>query len=311
MLLAVGCSKQPTHTAVTPRMEETRSGPLTAQVMVEPGVVHLDQTALLTVKVTAPSNVTVRLPSIEGRLRGFSLNGWFDREPRMENGTQLLERCATLFPQPGARFRIAPMAIRYTDGEGVEHWFATRPLRMEAAPVAAVRGSRAGPRPPEWIPPDRRFVAMGIGMTALAVAAAVVLFRLLRRWRRAVRLRRLSPRQRALLELEELLAKDLVGRGRVKDFYYDLTMIVRAYIERAHGIRAPEQTTEEFLAAMSIHPCFTAETAQRLRAFLRAADLVKYAAQQPDAPAVQAAIQTARNYIENDTETPAAQSGKV
>ena len=100
--------------------------------------------------------------------------------------------------------------------------------------------------------------------------------------------------------LAELLARDLVGQNRVKEFYVELTMVVRRYIERQHAVRAPEQTTEEFLAAAGRDRRFDAETVDRLKAFLEAADLVKFAAYRPPAGTTDTATSTAREYIEED-----------
>ena len=47
-----------------------------------------------------------------------------------------------------------------------------------------------------------------------------------------------------------LLAENLPAQGLVKEFYLRLTGIVRQYVEDTTGIRAPEQTTEEFLRDM-------------------------------------------------------------
>jgi len=110
----------------------------------------------------------------------------------------------------------------------------------------------------------------------------------------------MSPRERALEELAELMARDLVGKNMVKEFYLELTMIVRRYIERAHAIRAPEQTTEEFLAAVSSDNRFGQEVINRLRLFLEAADLVKFAAYHPESDAISRATETARSYVVTD-----------
>ena len=110
----------------------------------------------------------------------------------------------------------------------------------------------------------------------------------------------MSPRERALRELNELLARDLIGHGRVKDFYIELTMVVRRYIERRHAIRAPEQTTEEFLIAVRDDPRFRDDAGRKLGEFLKAADLVKFAAHRPSGEDVNAATSTARRYIEAD-----------
>ncbi len=79
-----------------------------------------------------------------------------------------------------------------------------------------------------------------------------------------------------------MLAENLPARGLVKEFYLRLTGIVRQYVEDTTGIRAPEQTTEEFLRDMRSRAVFPPERSARLAEFLEAADLVKYAGQQPE-----------------------------
>ena len=114
--------------------------------------------------------------------------------------------------------------------------------------------------------------------------------------------------ERAIAELQRLLSRNLPARGLYKEFYIELTMVVRRYIERTHGIRAPEQTTEEFLVAVSKDPRFAPAVITKLRAFLQAADLVKYAAYRPDRPAIDQSLATARTYVETDADERAAKS---
>jgi hypothetical protein len=159
---------------------------------------------------------------------------------------------------------------------------------------------------PVWIYPSFRTVALWTAMAAAGVGLLFLLAKLLRKVRRQVQLMRMSPRERALTELAELMAKDLIRKDRVKDFYLELTMIVRRYIERAHAIRAPEQTTEEFLAAVSRDPRFSREVVAKLKAFLEAADLVKFAAHRPPEPDIRRSTGTAREYIETDAASAAA-----
>ena len=56
-----------------------------------------------------------------------------------------------------------------------------------------------------------------------------------------------------------LLAENLPARGLIKEFYLRLTGIVRQYVEDTTGIRAPEQTTEEFLRDMRSRAAFPPE----------------------------------------------------
>ncbi len=137
-------------------------------------------------------------------------------------------------------------------------------------------------------------------MGLVGVVLLFLLWKLATRVKEEVALRRMSAKERALRELAVLMRQDLIGQHKVKEFYFELTMIVRRYIERQHGVRAPEQTTEEFLDAVSKDSRFSSEIIDRLRAFLQAADLVKYAAYTPDDDAIGTATRTATDYIERD-----------
>lgn len=301
--------------AAKPPSVETVSGPVTLRITATPPAVRMDRDTLLTIETVAPSNVQVKLPPIDDRLTGFTVAGSFDRPVSERDGRIVRERNIRLLPQAATRYRIAPMAVTWHDRSGEEHAFPTRPLVLPSEPL--VKGdpgsSLAQPRPPVRIYPGAGTILLyAVGLLG-AAALGWLLWWSVRRIRREVRLRRMSPRERALHDLAELLARDLIGKDRVKDFYFELTMIVRAYIERAHAIRAPEQTTEEFLVAVSRDPRFSPAVVARLKAFLQAADLVKYAAYRPDTPAIDRSLATAKTYIETDAEDQAAgaSSGKA
>ena len=103
----------------------------------------------------------------------------------------------------------------------------------------------------------------------------------------------MSPIERAWVELDRLLKKGLPGRGRYKDFYVELTMVVRRYIQRKYGIRAPHLTTEEFLRE--------AKPSDELRAFLESADMVKFAGVEATPEMADSATASARDYLEGDS----------
>lgn len=136
---------------------------------------------------------------------------------------------------------------------------------------------------------------------ALALAALVIvaLVRLVAFIRRKIREHRMSPIERAWLELERLLGRGLPGRGRYKDFYVELTMVVRRYIQRKYGIKAPNMTTSEFLR----------ETAQQrsdisgreeLKEFLESADMVKFAGVEATPEMADDATSRAKKYLKED-----------
>jgi hypothetical protein len=316
--LATACNRSTTApVAVQPRTDEIAIQPVRIQAIADSAQPQLDRDLLLTLRFSGPSSLRMVLPEIgtfDDRLEGFAVEGRFDREPQTRDGQTILERCLRLRPLPGVEHRLAPFAVGLIRGaRGATRpsdWVTTRPVMYDTAPLTDhPSDARVGTlRGPIWIRPSLQTIAFSLLLLALLGVAAFALWKLFRRVRREIALRKLSPRDRALFELNDLLQRGWIEGNRIKDFYFELTMIVRSYIERAHAIRAPEQTTEEFLEAVSRDPRFNRETVRRLRAFLQAADLVKYAAQHPDAQGIAESTQTARDYIEHDS-TSAADPG--
>ena len=74
--------------------------------------------------------------------------------------------------------------------------------------------------------------------------------------------------------------------------------ILRYYIEWRFGLRAPEQTTEEFLDAMLVAGGPIAAYRELLSAFLTHCDLVKFARHQPAASDMDNVLQRAREFVE-------------
>jgi hypothetical protein len=305
---AAGCRRASEPAAPEPPLVQTvRHEGIELTLTADPPKVRLDRDVWLTIRVASSTNVTVAIPSIEDRLSGLATTRRFEREPETAGGRVTREICFWLTPRLASEYRVAPLAITYRDMGATparEGWFPTRPLVLPAAPVrdGPAPDSLAPPVGPRWIRPPARALAGYVLLAVLALGLAALAWRLGRRVRRAIELRRLSPRERALRELEDLLARDLPGRARVKEFYLEITRIVRQYIERSHGVRAPEQTTQEFLSAALQDPRFDRESIRRLREFLTAADLVKFAALIPDPPTVANTARTARDYIVADAD---------
>jgi hypothetical protein len=307
-LAVAGCRKEdkPTVAKTGPRTEDLSWGPIQISLTADPPQVELSRDILLTARLTAPSEIEVTWPPLDDRVQGFSLSGVFEEEPSKADGKTTRIVHARLTPVVAKVYRLAPLAIQYTD-KGASpprtDWFPTRPIVFEALPAFQGDPGKdiAGSLKPIWIYPPFKTVAIYVVLGILAIGVVVLLWKLFHRVRENIQLARMSPRERALRELSKLLAKDLVGKNLVKEFYLELTMIVRRYIERLHGIHAPEQTTEEFLVAVAEDSRFSPEVVRKLRAFLEAADLVKFAAHRPSESAIGKSTDTARQYIEKDT----------
>lgn len=254
------------------------------------------ETVEASISASAPPGTEVRLPpaaAFDDRFEGFSVLGSYE-DP---DGTLHF----SLSPVPGAeKRRLRPFPVEVEDASTVppaRGWFAAGPLPVpEAAPLAGP-GEVSSPLRPVSIAPSPKRLLAGAGIATGAVALVFAAVALARRLRRAAAVRRLPPKSRALHELDALLRRGLPEKGRFKDFYFELALVVRRYVERRHGIRAPRQTTEEFLASVRGRPEFPQDTVRRLGDFLAAADLVKFAGVSATPASAGAAAEAARAYL--------------
>ncbi len=292
------------------RVETFGRGPVQMTVSVRPARIEPHRDALLVLRAVVPRRVEVELPvSLADRLQGFELRGVIESDPVERQGKIEHEWRLLLTPLVAREYRLAPFPVRYTDRNRdppVSDWFPTRPILFDFdAPPASDEGIAPAFDPVRVWPGPRTWALYGA--VALAIGMALFLLRrLFRKAGRAIRRWRMAPRERALAELADLLAKDLIASGQIKMFYLELTGVVRRYIERAHKIRAPEQTTQEFLEAASRSPRFRPDALAKLKDFLEAADMVKFAAWRPPEEDIRQAVATARSYIEADA-APAQQ----
>jgi hypothetical protein len=103
----------------------------------------------------------------------------------------------------------------------------------------------------------------------------------------------------ALAALERLQRQDLIGQERIEEFYIRVSTILRRYVELRFGLRAPEQTTEEFLVSTLATGGLIAAHRDLLEAFLQHCDLVKFARHRPTPGAMEETFESAKTFVEH------------
>lgn len=128
-----------------------------------------------------------------------------------------------------------------------------------------------------------RWILLGLAIVALIVAIVFVVKRL-KAHKPIIELHPepvIPPDERALKSLEELRRKELWQAGKVKEYYTDLTDIVRNYLEEAWNINSTDMTSDETLEAYHDSRAYDESCESKLRQMLRTADMVKFAKGEP------------------------------
>ena len=278
------------------------------KVDAEPVQVDVARDFFVTLTFTSPAGVVPALPDLRDRFAGFRVAEDFAEDPvAAPDGTTTLISRWRLVPEPVApRYRLAPFVVRVTATNGLpSSSFCTAPVYFTPPAVREPVTGEMEVDPKKDLPP-LSWKLVGWCATALAVLAALAIgVRLaVRKIREMVRIHRMSPIERAYYELDRLLQKKLPGRGLYKDFYVELTMVVRRYVERKYGVKAPNMTTQEFLGELA-RRADDATMARigdsaALKEFLESADLVKFAGVEATMEMADAATDKARSYLTTD-----------
>ncbi len=181
------------------------------------------------------------------------------------------------------QFVLNPVLIQYKKGEETK-MLTTEPIYLTVESVAKgetkvdIRGLKAVLNLPAGI-----LLALLLILVMGLIAAGVFVFRLFRR--KAIEGETdkpaMSPEEEAMFNLNKLFDSDLLRRGKIKDYYLQLSEILRAYFERRFSILAIEYTTDEIMRALRQKE-LPRELRDKIEEVLQASDLAKFAKWTPE-----------------------------
>jgi hypothetical protein len=292
----------------------TKRGPVEAAVRVEPTSPRIGDALIFEIEVVAEAGVELLMPEFGEALDRFQIVDFAPSERIDDQGRTVAVQRYTLDTFRSGVQSLPPVLIEFVDRrpgrdpapEGEDAYeLLTERLEFEVAsqlPEGAALelegalgelGPLEPPAPPGW----------PFALAALVLAAGAAPFAY-----RAWQAQRARARRRSAYEISRAALDGLLYRPRPSDrvqmdaFFVELSRIVRRYLEDRFQLRSPELTTEEFLVVMSDSPDLSRDHQQLLLAFLRRADLVKFAHLVPNASDVEDSIQAAQRFLEDTRE---------
>lgn len=255
----------------------------------------------MTVVATAPGAREERIPAIGDEYGPFDA-----KTPPAATPRSTSMRTVLLFAWEAGPAEVPAMEVSATldDGSTVTATLPAVTVELESllgdgVPLTELA---AGIRDPVEI--DARTWAWWIAAGIAAVAAVAFTLWLRRRGHREAVEPPLPPAEWAMRELDRLEADALPAHGEVDSFFVRLSGIVRTYVEGRFAVAAPDRTTQEFLREAARHPVLGGENERELGAFLRTADMVKFAAARPADEACAQAMRSMRAFVERTAPRP-------
>ena len=305
-LVGTGCTKADEKDVSAEDFEirkEYQRGPLTLAVKLSQDQITIAERISLQLEVKVEDVYEVRLPEFGEKLEQFGIVDYVETAPRlMGKDLVVYTKSYELEPFLSGDYEIPPMKVTFWKPEEekrhevesealIVRVSSLLPQKAAELVIAEIMPPVAFPRPPhQWL--------YGVIAGCILCSGGVFGYIL---WRK----RRTNPEtalgppahEVAFARLEDLIQARLIEKGEVKLFYLRLSNTLRHYIEDRFALRAPELTTEEFLADLRDTDVLIQSHKDLLKEFLQHCDLVKFAEHVPATGEIQKAFDACKRFI--------------
>ena len=258
----------------------------------------------LHIKVQHPAGVTVRWPALADSLAGLEIVQKRDSSVHTSGSTTTESVSYTITGFEPGTFYIPPLPFTYTVANDTSvRTVMTRPIPLTVMKVQVdTTKDIRDIKPPLSIPITFWELLPYILIVGGVIGVVFLIYYILKKRKMGESLLPEAPprpaHEVALEALRALGSENLWQRGKVKEYYSQLTDIVRTYIERRFRVMAMEMTTDEILDDLR-QTTVSHEDAASLKEVLVRADLVKFAKFQPGPQEHEASLSSASRFVES------------
>lgn len=282
-------------------------GPLRVQVRLDDDTIKLSDLLEMELSATIDPDYTIQFPAVAETLKQFAIRSWKELPETLTDSGKMVKTY---------EYQLEPLELGMCEIPAFTFTFERKEPSKEGSSPAALTTEPLWVDVSTSIPADPNAVAIAdiedvvemkadytwlwIGLGIGCLLAAGVAVGMAVRPKKAVQIQRAyKPAHEIAFEvLRAIAGEKLVEQGRVKEFYEKLSACLRQYIENRFQLRAPEQTTEEFLEQLKTSDALKLEHKQELRTFLEHCDLVKFARYQPTDDQINESLTMAKKFVE-------------
>ena len=274
-------------------------GPISLEMKVDKIEISTSESIKILLEGKAADGWKPSFPDFPENLDKFTLVSVSDTPSRIEDdGSSGVSRTIILKPFLSGEYEIPPLSLDYIDKNNNKGVLLSIPVPVSVTsllPENTENLQLKEIREPDTFNYWKLIIIVSIAVIILVGVFIIIL--LIRKRKREKLVPGIPPYEEAFNKLTILLDKKLPEEGRFKEFYFQLNLIVRVYIEKQFSIRAPEQTTEEFLQDLAVSNKIADKFKLGLKDFLIHSDLVKFARHKPAEAELTGSIESCKNFI--------------
>lgn len=272
--------------------------PITVRAEVDKDSVTIGDKIRYTINVSAKKDFEIKFPRFAENLAGFAVKD-FGSSKHGFFGRKELVQWYVLDTYTTGKYKIPKAVIKYKKKDEKE-WnnLETAELQIEikttldkgASDIRDIENPVNFPR--KWT-----VYIITASVLVLLIIGLLVYFLREKKEKEEVSLRK-PAHELAYEMLESLKRRNLVKQHKIKQYYIELSLIVRHYLEDRFDIKAPEMTTEEFLLKTKESGDLSGKQKNLLKDFLLHCDLVKFAKYGPSELESDSSFQSAKKLID-------------
>ncbi|HIJ71058.1 MAG TPA: hypothetical protein HPP87_06815 [Planctomycetes bacterium] len=281
-------------------------GPLAVHVRLDKDKITIADTCLLQFEAAIDPKYEVQMPQVGTELQNFGILDWDNLGDRLDEENNVVSTYQyRLEPFLSGKYQLPAFTFRFSDANSLtekKYTLTTEPIDIEVASLLGEDRENLAIADIEDVvdmPRSASLWPLWIFAGCIVIAAPLTGWLYLRRRRISELVRIFKPAHEiAYVRLKALVKEDLVAAGKIREFYERISDILRHYIEHRFDLRAPERTTEEFLAELALSDVLAGTDKKMLEEFLTHCDLVKFAKHQPTHDQVQRTFDIVKEFIE-------------
>jgi len=309
LLVCVGCEKSNDTGAKKTEFEidkDYQRGPLTVHVRADKTNMTIAETVLLELEAAIETGYEVKMPKVDKVLENFGIVDWDNLGDKLDENNNVVQTYQyRLEPFLSGTFAIPAFTFNFYDSNSPEedkYELTTEPIDIEVISLLGEQRAElviADIEDVVQMSKGKSYVWLWALGVIVIITSGIVVWMYLSQKRQAELVRIFKPAHEIAYErLRTLVKEDLVKAGKIKEFYEQISDILRHYIEHRFNLRAPERTTEEFLIELASTEVLGAADKEDLGEFLIHCDLVKFARYNPATEQIQKTFDLVKNFIE-------------
>lgn len=287
-----------------PEPDTVTSAPgLTIETSVDQAEIYIGDLITYTLSIIHDSTIILTPPPIGANLGAFDVKDYqVDDEEKLESGQIKSSSRFRLTTFTTGDYVIPPIPVEFMLPDSTKKILISEPVAIrvksllaESADTADIRDIKAPVSFKSGLP--WYYFVIGGAILILVLSALYWYWKKRQKTGPTEPVDTRKPWEIAFEALAYLKEKNYPAAGEYKQYYVELTEIVRGYLQRIYDIPVLDMTTYEFLTAMRENDVDDS-LYERFKEFLEYADLVKFAKLIPPPDRMEADFEEAFNIIE-------------